>query len=157
MLDRLSPVKIVVVSSAPQVRYPDCYGIDMANLDSLIAFKATLELLKDNGKYELLKEIYTKSKEQVNLPDKEIKNYVKDIYNMYTADQISDKIGEILSVHVKKAKVKIIYQSIENLHKACPSHTGDWYFTGNYPTPGGNRVVNNAFINFYEGNKKRAY
>ena len=157
MLDRLSPVKIVVVSSAPQVRYPDCYGIDMANLDSLIAFKATLELLKDNGKSELLKEIYTKCKEQVNLTDKEIKNYVKDIYNMFTADQISDKIGEILSVHVKNAKVKIIYQSIENLHEACPSHTGDWYFTGNYPTPGGNRVVNNAFINFYEGNKKRAY
>ena len=157
MLDRLSPVKIVVVSSAPQVRYPDCYGIDMANLDSLIAFKATLELLKDNGKSELLKEIYAKCKEQVNLTDKEIKNYVKDIYNMFTADQISDKIGEILSVHVKNAKVKIIYQSIENLHEACPSHTGDWYFTGNYPTPGGNRVVNNAFINFYEGNKKRAY
>ena len=157
MLDRLSPVKIVVVSSAPQVRYPDCYGIDMANLDSLIAFKATLELLKDNGKSELLKEIYAKCKEQVNLTDKEIKNYVKDIYNMFTADQISDKIGEILSVHVKNAKVKIIYQSIENLHEACPSHTGDWYFTGDYPTPGGNRVVNNAFINFYEGNKKRAY
>ena len=157
MLDRLSPVKIVVVSSAPQVRYPDCYGIDMANLDSLIAFKATLELLKDNGKSELLKEIYAKCKEQVNLPDKEIQNYVKDIYNMFTADQISDKIGKILSVHVKNAKVKIIYQSIENLHEACPLHTGDWYFTGNYPTPGGNRVVNNAFINFYEGNKKRAY
>jgi amidophosphoribosyltransferase len=157
MLDRLGPVKIVVVSSAPQVRYPDCYGIDMANLDSLIAFKATLELLKDNGKSELLKEIYAKCKEQVNLPDKEIQNYVKDIYNMFTADQISDKIGKILSVHVKNAKVKIIYQSIENLHEACPLHTGDWYFTGNYPTPGGNRVVNNAFINFYEGNKKRAY
>lgn len=157
MLDRLNPVKIVVVSSAPQVRYPDCYGIDMANLDSLIAFKATLELLKDNGKSELLKEIYAKCKEQVNLPDKEIQNYVKDIYNMFTADQISDKIGKILSVHVKNAKVKIIYQSIENLHEACPLHTGDWYFTGNYPTPGGNRVVNNAFINFYEGNKKRAY
>ena len=129
----------------------------MANLDSLIAFKATLELLKDNGKSELLKEIYAKCKEQVNLPDKEIQNYVKDIYNMFTADQISDKIGKILSVHVKNAKVKIIYQSIENLHEACPLHTGDWYFTGNYPTPGGNRVVNNAFINFYEGNKKRAY
>jgi amidophosphoribosyltransferase len=157
MLDRLRPKKIVVVSSAPQVRYPDCYGIDMANLDSLIAFKAALELLKDKKKYGLVKEIYNKCKEQINLPDKEIVNHVKDIYNMFTADEISDKIAEILSVHVNTSKVKIIYQSIENLHQACPNHTGDWYFTGNYPTPGGNRVVNNAFINFYEGNKKRAY
>ena len=157
MLDRLKPKKIVVVSSAPQVRYPDCYGIDMANLNSLIAFKATLALLKDKKKYAIVKEIYNKCKEQVNLPDKEIVNHVKDIYNMFTADEISDKIAEILSVHVNTSKVKIIYQSIENLHQACPNHTGDWYFTGNYPTPGGNRVVNNAFINFYEGNKKRAY
>jgi len=157
MLDRLKPKKIVVVSSAPQVRYPDCYGIDMANLDSLIAFKATLALLKDKKKYAIVKEIYNKCKEQINLPDKEIVNHVKDIYNMFTADDISDKIAEILSVHVNTSKVKIIYQSIENLHQACPNHTGDWYFTGNYPTPGGNRVVNNAFINFYEGNIKRAY
>jgi len=157
MLDRLKPKKIVVVSSAPQVRYPDCYGIDMANLNSLIAFKATLALLKDKKKYAIVKEIYNKCKEQINLPDKEIVNHVKDIYNMFTADEISDKIAEILSVHVNTSKVKIIYQSIENLHQACPNHTGDWYFTGNYPTPGGNRVVNNAFINFYEGNKKRAY
>ena len=157
MLDRLSPKKIVVVSSAPQVRYPDCYGIDMANLDSLIAFKATLELLKDKGQYSMVKEVYDKCKKQVGNADIEIKNYVKDIYNMFTADEISEKIAEILSVNVQNAKVKIIYQSIENLHQACPNHTGDWYFTGNYPTPGGNRVVNNAFINFYEGNKKRAY
>ena len=157
MLDRLSPKKIVVVSSAPQVRYPDCYGIDMANLDSLIAFKATLELLKDKDQYSMVKEVYDKCKKQVGNSDIEIKNYVKDIYNMFTADEISEKIAEILSVNVQNAKVKIIYQSIENLHQACPNHTGDWYFTGNYPTPGGNRVVNNAFINFYEGNKKRAY
>ena len=157
MLDRLNPKKIVVVSSAPQVRYPDCYGIDMANLDSLIAFKATLELLKDKKKHSMIQEIYNKCKAQVGSPDIEIKNYVKDIYNIFTADEISEKIAEILSVNVKNAKVKIIYQSIENLHQACPNHTGDWYFTGNYPTPGGNRVVNNAFINFYEGNKKRAY
>ena len=157
MLDRLSPKKIVVVSSAPQVRYPDCYGIDMANLDSLIAFKATLELLKDKDQYYMVKEVYDKCKKQVGNADIEIKNYVKDIYNMFTADEISEKIAEILSVNVQNAKVKIIYQSIENLHQACPNHTGDWYFTGNYPTPGGNRVVNNAFINFYEGNKKRAY
>ena len=157
MLDRLNPKKIVVVSSAPQVRYPDCYGIDMANLDSLIAFKATLELLKDKGQYSMVKEVYDKCKKQVGNADIEIKNYVKDIYNIFTADEISEKIAEILSVNVQNAKVKIIYQSIENLHQACPNHTGDWYFTGNYPTPGGNRVVNNAFINFYEGNKKRAY
>ena len=157
MLDRLNPKKIVVVSSAPQVRYPDCYGIDMANLDSLIAFKATLELLKDKGQYSMVKEVYDKCKKQVGKADIEIKNYVKDIYNIFTADEISEKIAEILSVNVQNAKVKIIYQSIENLHQACPNHTGDWYFTGNYPTPGGNRVVNNAFINFYEGNKKRAY
>ena len=157
MLDRLSPKKIVVVSSAPQVRYPDCYGIDMANLDSLIAFKATLELLKDKGQYSMVKEVYDKCKKQVGKADIEIKNYVKDIYNIFTADEISEKIAEILSVNVQNAKVKIIYQSIENLHQACPNHTGDWYFTGKYPTPGGNRVVNNAFINFYEGNKKRAY
>ncbi|MEC9108227.1 MAG: amidophosphoribosyltransferase [Bacteroidota bacterium] len=157
MLDRLSPKKIVVVSSAPQVRYPDCYGIDMANLDSLIAFKATLELLKDKDQYSMVKEVYDKCKKQVENADIEIKNYVKDIYNIFTADEISEKIAEILSVNVQNAKVKIIYQSIENLHQACPNHTGDWYFTGKYPTPGGNRVVNNAFINFYEGNKKRAY
>ena len=157
MLDRLNPKKIVVVSSAPQVRYPDCYGIDMANLDSLIAFKATLELLKDKDQYSMVKEVYDKCKKQVGNADVEIKNYVKEIYNIFTADEISEKIAEILSVNVKNAKVKIIYQSIENLHQACPNHTGDWYFTGNYPTPGGNRVVNNAFINFYEGNKKRAY
>ena len=157
MLDRLRPKKIVIVSSAPQVRYPDCYGIDMANLDSLIAFKATLALLKDKKKYGLVKEIYNKCKGQTHLPDKEIVNHVKEIYNMFTADEISDKIAEILSIYVNNSKVKIIYQSIENLHEACPDHTGDWYFTGNYPTPGGNRVVNNAFINFYEGKKKRAY
>ena len=105
----------------------------------------------------MVKEVYDKCKKQVGNADIEIKNYVKDIYNMFTADEISEKIAEILSVNVQNAKVKIIYQSIENLHQACPNHTGDWYFTGNYPTPGGNRVVNNAFINFYEGNKKRAY
>ena len=105
----------------------------------------------------MVKEVYDKCKKQVGNSDIEIKNYVKDIYNMFTADEISEKIAEILSVNVQNAKVKIIYQSIENLHQACPNHTGDWYFTGNYPTPGGNRVVNNAFINFYEGNKKRAY
>ncbi|MBN4070822.1 amidophosphoribosyltransferase [Olleya sp. AH-315-F22] len=157
MLDRLNPKKIVVVSSAPQIRYPDCYGIDMANLESLIAFKAALELLKDINKYHIVETVYNKCKEQVGLHDKDVKNYVKDIYNLFTAEQISDKIAELVCNNTIKADVKIIFQPIENLHKACPKNLGDWYFTGNYPTAGGNRVVNKAFINFYEGNKERAY
>ncbi len=157
MLDRLNPKKIIVVSSAPQIRYPDCYGIDMANLESLIAFRATLELLKDNNQYHIVEDIYKKCKAQVNLEDKDVKNFVKELYNPYTAEQISDKISELLGDKSINATVKIIFQSISNLHKACPKNLGDWYFTGNYPTAGGNRVVNRAFINFYEGNKERAY
>nr|WP_321228793.1 amidophosphoribosyltransferase [uncultured Psychroserpens sp.] len=157
MMDRLNPKQIVVVSSAPQIRYPDCYGIDMANLESLIAFRAMLELLKENNKYHLIEEVYHKCKAQLELKDKEVKNYVKDLYSQFTADEISDKIAELISAPSVKAKVKTIFQPIENLHKACPNNLGDWYFTGNYPTPGGNRVVNRAFVNFYEGNKERAY
>ena len=157
MMDRLNPKQIVVVSSAPQIRYPDCYGIDMANLEGLIAFRAMLELLKENDKYHLIEEVYNKCKAQLNLKDKKIKNYVKDLYSEFTADEISDKIAELISDTSVKAKVKAIFQPIENLHKACPKNLGDWYFTGNYPTVGGNRVVNKAFINFYEGNKERAY
>lgn len=157
MMDRLHPKKIVVVSSAPQIRYPDCYGIDMANLESLVAFRAALELLKENNKYSLVEAVYKKCKAQVNLKDVEVKNFVKEIYNNFTPEQISDKISELLSDESVNAEVKIIFQPIENLHKACPNHIGDWYFTGNYPTSGGNRVVNRAFINFYEGNKERAY
>ena len=157
MMDRLHPKKIIVVSSAPQIRYPDCYGIDMANLESLVAFNAALELLKDNNKYDLVEEVYKKCKSQVDLADKDIKNYVKEIYDQFTPEQISDKISELLTDKSVNAKVEIIFQSVENLHKACPKHLGDWYFTGNYPTNGGNRVVNRAFINFYEGNKERAY
>ena len=157
MLDRLQPKKIVVVSSAPQIRYPDCYGIDMANLESLIAFRAALELLKDQGKYDLVDEVYKKCKAQINLEDKDVKNFVKEIYDPFTAEEISDKISQLLSNDSLNAEVKIIFQSISNLHKACPKNLGDWYFTGNYPTVGGNRVVNRAFINFYEGNKERAY
>ena len=157
MLDRLNPKKIVIVSSAPQIRYPDCYGIDMANLESLIAFNAALELLKDRGMNSLLKEIYEKCKIELKLEDSKMKNHVKAIYDSFSAQEISDKITELLSSHIEKRDVKIIFQSIENLHKACPNSTGDWYFTGNYPTPGGNRVVNTAFVNFFEGNKKRAY
>ena len=146
-----------MVSSAPQIRYPDCYGIDMANLDSLIAFRAALELLKDNGLYDKVEEVYHKCKAQVNFRDKDVKNFVKEIYNHFTDQQISDKISDLLKDESIKADVKIIFQPVENLHKACPKNLGDWYFTGNYPTAGGNRVVNRAFINFYEGNKERAY
>ena len=157
MMDRLNPKKIVVVSSAPQIRYPDCYGIDMANLESLVAFNAALELLKDHNMYDKVEEVYKKCLTQVNLEDKEVQNFVKEIYEPFTDEQISDKISELLSDPSLKAEVKIIFQTVENLHKACPKNLGDWYFTGNYPTPGGNRVVNRAFINFYEGNKERAY
>ena len=157
MLDRLDPKKIVIVSSAPQIRYPDCYGIDMANLESLVAFNAALELLKDRGMNSLIKEVYEKCKSELELEDSKMKNHVKAIYDLFSAKEISDKITELLSSHLEKRDVKIIFQSIENLHKACPNSTGDWYFTGNYPTPGGNRVVNTAFVNFFEGNKKRAY
>jgi amidophosphoribosyltransferase len=157
MLDRLNPKKIIVVSSAPQIRYPDCYGIDMANLESLVAFQAALELLKDNNKYHIIDDVYKKCIEQTELKDKHVQNFVKEVYDPFTDEEISDKISELLSDESINAEVKIIFQSVENLHKACPEHLGDWYFTGNYPTDGGNRVVNRAFINFYEGNNERAY
>ena len=157
MLDRLDPKKIIIVSSAPQIRYPDCYGIDMANLESLVAFNAALELLKEREMDSLIKEVYEKCKNELQLEDDKMGNCVKSIYESFTAEEISNKITELLSSHLLERDVKIIFQSIENLHKACPSSSGDWYFTGNYPTPGGNRVVNTAFINFFEGNKKRAY
>lgn len=157
MLDRLHPKKIVVVSSAPQIRYPDCYGIDMANLEGLVAFRAALELLKDIGQYHIIEEIYQRCKAQEDLDDIDVQNFVKEVYAPFTDEQISDKIAVLLSDDDVKAEIKIIFQSVENLHKACPKHLGDWYFTGNYPTDGGNRVVNRAFINFFEGNKQRAY
>ncbi len=157
MLDRLNPKKLVVVSSAPQIRYPDCYGIDMARLEDLIAFRATLELLKDQNKYEIVEQVYEKCKKQVDLEDQDVQNFVKEIYEPFTDQQISDKIAVLLSDPEVKTEVKILYQTVDNLHKACPKNLGDWYFTGNYPTPGGNRVVNRAFINFFEGNNARAY
>jgi amidophosphoribosyltransferase len=157
MLDRLNPKKIIIVSSAPQIRYPDCYGIDMANLESLIAFNAALSLLKERGLESVINKVYKKCKKELDLNDEEMVNHVKEIYNQFSAQEISDKITELLSSHIEKRDVKIIFQSIENLHKACPSSKGDWYFTGEYPTCGGNRVVNTAFVNFFEGNKKRAY
>ncbi|UAM98146.1 amidophosphoribosyltransferase [Polaribacter litorisediminis] len=157
ILDRLSPKKIVVVSSAPQIRYPDCYGIDMARIDAFIAFKAALALLKDHNKYHIVEDVYKKCIEQQTKPDTEIINHVKEIYSSFTPEEISAKIASMLKTEDIKAEVEVIYQSIEGLHKACPDNLGDWYFTGNYPTPGGHRVVNQAFINFFEGNMKRAY
>ena len=157
MMDRLNPKQIIVVSSAPQIRYPDCYGIDMANLGDLIAFRALLSLLKENNKYHLIDETYKKCKKQEGIEDRNVVNYVKELYDEFSADEISDRIGKLITDSSINAKVKTIFQSIENLHKACPNNKGDWYFTGNYPTPGGYRVVNKAFINFYEGNKERAY
>ncbi|WP_289043967.1 amidophosphoribosyltransferase [uncultured Olleya sp.] len=157
MVDRLHPKKIVIVSSAPQIRFPDCYGIDMANLETLVAFNAALALLKENNKYDLVEDVYKKCKAQEHLEDKDVKNFVNEIYDQFTTEQISAKISELLTDQSVNAEVDIIFQPVENLHKACPDHSGDWYFTGNYPTAGGNRVVNRAFINFYEGNKERAY
>ena len=157
MLDRLNPKQIVVVSSAPQIRYPDCYGIDMARLEHLVAFQAALELHKDRGTYSIVEEIYHKCKEQVAMADASVINHVKELYAPFTDEEISDKIAEIISDENIKAKVKLIFQSVEDLHIACPKNLGDWYFTGNYPTSGGNRVVNRAYINFYEGNPERAY
>ena len=157
MMDRLHPKKIIVVSSAPQIRYPDCYGIDMARLEDLIAFRAMLELLKENNKYHLIEVVYKKCKAQVELEDKDVKNFVIELYDQFTDEELSDKIAQLICDSTINAEVKTIFQSVENLHIACPKNLGDWYFTGNYPTAGGNRVVNRAFINFYEGNKERAY
>ena len=157
ILDRLHPKKIIIVSSAPQIRYPDCYGIDMARMGDFIAFRAALELLKETNQYQIVEEVYNRCKIQQPLEDDRIYNAVKEIYAPFTTEQISDKIAEMLKTPSIKAEVEIIYQSVENLHIACPDHLGDWYFTGDYPTPGGNRVVNDSFINFYEGNKGRAY
>lgn len=157
ILDRLRPKRIVVVSSAPQIRYPDCYGIDMSRLKDFVAFQAMLELLKDRKKEHLLQEVYQKCKAQENIPKEDVVNHVKELYDLFTDDEISDKIAQILTPEDCNAEVKVIYQSIDNLHKACPNHLGDWYFSGNYPTPGGNKVVNKAFINFMEGNSARAY
>ena len=157
MLDRLNPKQIVVVSSAPQIRYPDCYGIDMARLEALIAFQGALALHNDRGTESILDVIYKKCKDQESSPDSEQINHVKELYAPFTDEEISDKIAEIISEKSITADVKVIFQSVADLHKACPDNLGDWYFTGNYPTPGGNRVVNKAYINFIEGNPERAY
>ncbi len=157
ILDRLNPKKIVVVSSAPQIRFPDCYGIDMAKMGDFIAFQAAVALLKDTNQEKLLVATYNKCKAQENLPKEEMVNYVQDIYSPFTADEISTKISQLLTPEGTNAEVEIIYQSISDLHASCPDHLGDWYFTGNYPTPGGVKVVNKSFMNYMEGKNKRAY
>lgn len=157
ILDRLEPKKIIVVSSAPQIRYPDCYGIDMAKMGDFIAFQAAVELLKETNKTYILDQVYKKSKEQEEGNRNSIKNYVTEIFAPFSPEQISKKIAELLTPVDMKTEVQIIFQSIEGLHDACPNDLGDWYFTGDYPTPGGNKVVNKAFINYIEGKNERAY
>jgi len=157
ILDRLGPKKIVVVSSSPQIRYPDCYGIDMAKLGDFTAFQAAIELLKENEMEHVINEVYKKCDAQKDLPKEEYVNYVKDIYRPFTPEQISQKISEMLTDSDVKAEVQIVYQSIENLHKAVPDDLGDWYFTGDYPTPGGNKVVSTSFLNYIHGINTRAY
>jgi amidophosphoribosyltransferase len=156
ILDRLNPKKIIIVSSAPQIRYPDCYGIDMARMEDFIAFRAVLQLIKESNK-DSLKLTYNECLEELKRPVKEMQNKVKTVYKDFSNDQISQKISEILKEDGINAEINVIFQTVENLHKACPKNLGDWYFTGNYPTPGGNKVVNQAFVNFYEGVKERAY
>ncbi len=157
MLDRLSPKKIIIVSSAPQIRYPDCYGIDMARMGDLIAFRAAIELIKDLKNDDIIEKVYKKCVDENKKDVNEIKNLVTEIYSPFSDDQISSKISQMLKEKDIKADVEVIYQSIDNLHKACPDDLGDWYFSGDYPTPGGNKVVNQAFINYYEGSNSRAY
>jgi amidophosphoribosyltransferase len=157
ILDRLGPKRIVVISSSPQIRYPDCYGIDMAKLNDFIAFQAAIALLKETGKENIINEVYNQSKEELKKPIEKMVNVVKQIYAPFTDQQISDKIAQLLTSPDLKAEVKIVYQTVDNLHVACPNHTGDWYFTGDYPTPGGNRVVITSFVNFIEGRDQRAY
>jgi len=157
IFDRLGPVKIIIVSSAPQIRYPDCYGIDMSRMGEFVAFEAAIQLLKERGMDSIITDVYTKCVAQANLPKEEVVNHVKAIYAPFTPEEISDKIAQIITPIEISAKVEVIYQSLENLHQACPNHLGDWYFSGNYPTPGGNKVVNRAFMNWMEGKNSRAY
>ncbi len=157
MLDRLEPKRIVVVSSAPQIRYPDCYGIDMAKMGDLAAFRAAIALLKETKQENIIDDVYDRCRAMVGRSLAEQENVVKDIYRPFTAQRVSDKIAEQLTPEGIKAEVRLVFQTIEGLHAACPDHTGDWYFTGDYPTPGGNRVVNRAFINYMEGKNVRAY
>jgi amidophosphoribosyltransferase len=157
ILDRLGPKKIVVVSSAPQIRYPDCYGIDMSRMGEFVAFEAAISLLKEQGKESIITDVYKKCKDSAVLPKEDVINYVKAIYEPFTDQEVSDRIAKIITPTEIKCEVQVIYQTLDNLHKACPDHTGDWYFSGDYPTPGGNKVVNRAFVNWMEGKNQRAY
>lgn len=157
IIDRLLPKKIIIVSSAPQIRYPDCYGIDMSRMGEFVAFDAAIQLLKERGLEHIIEDVYQKCKASLLLPKEEIVNYVKEIYRPFKQQEISDQIAKIITPEGTNAKVEVIYQTLENLNIACPDHTGDWYFSGNYPTPGGNKVVNKAFVNWKEGNNQRAY
>jgi len=157
ILDRLGPKKIVVVSSAPQIRYPDCYGIDMSRMGEFVAFEAAISLLKDAGKEDTILKVYQQCKDSAALPKEDVTNYVKAIYEPFTDQEISDRIAKIITPKEINCKVEVIYQTLDNLHKACPGHSGDWYFSGNYPTPGGNKVVNRAFVNWMEGKNQRGY
>ena len=154
---RLRPKKIIVVSSAPQIRYPDCYGIDMSKMNNFVAFRALIALLKEKGKMKLLEKAYKRCKAQESLPVDNIVNHVAPLYDLFSYEEVSNKIAEIITPEGIKPEIKVIYQTIPDLHKACPDNTGDWYFSGNYPTPGGNRVVNRAFINYMEDRDERAY
>jgi amidophosphoribosyltransferase len=157
ILDRLEPARIVIVSSSPQIRYPDCYGIDMARLGDFIAFKAAMQLLREKEREDIIRGVYARALEELQKPDEEITNIVKEIYAPFTNSEISDKIAVMLKAPGIGAEVKVVYQSVEGLHEACPGHSGDWYFTGDYPTPGGNRVANRALVNYIEGINERAY
>jgi amidophosphoribosyltransferase len=157
ILDRLHPKKIIIVSSAPQIRYPDCYGIDMSKLKDFVAFQAMIALIKERKLDNKIDEVYKKCKAQEHLPKEEMKNYLIELYSLFTDEEISAQISIIVTPPEITASVQVIYQTIENLHIACPNHHGDWYFSGNYPTPGGNKVVNKAFMNYYEGSDARAY
>ncbi len=157
ILDRLQPKKIIIASSAPQIRYPDCYGIDMSKLHDFIAFHAAINLLKETNQGSVINDVYKKCRAQIKLPKEEITNHVKEIYKPFSASQISEKIAAMLTTSETRATVQVVYQNIEDLHEACPDHLGDWYFTGHYPTPGGNKAVNKAFINYIEGRDIRPY
>lgn len=157
IIDRLHPKKIIIVSSAPQIRYPDCYGIDMSKMGQFVAFEAAIQLLKARGMEHIIEEVYQKCKASLLLPKEQIVNHVKDIYRPFKQEEISAQIAKIITPKETIAEVEVIYQTLDNLHVAIPNHTGDWYFSGNYPTPGGNKVVNKAFVNWKEGNNQRAY
>lgn len=157
ILDRLGPKRIIVVSSAPQIRYPDCYGIDMSRMGEFVAFEAAISLLKETGRHEVINSVYEKCMNSVHQPKESVENYVKAIYEPFTDQEVSDRIAEIIKPKGLKARVDVLYQTLDNLHKACPKNLGDWYFSGDFPTPGGNKVVNRAFVNWMEGKNQRAY